>query len=203
MLAFLINFIVNILGALGYPGLVLLMMLQSAGIPIPSEIIMPFAGFLVFQGKFSFASMLAAATVGSVVGACLGYAIGRFGGRPLIERYGRYVLISDTDLKLTERFFAKFGALAVLMGKLLPVLNTFVGLIAGIAELPFRKFFVYVMVGSLVWNAALGYAGLQLGEHWLLVRNSLQKFDLVIVLAIVAFAAWWIYRHVKHLRHGS
>ncbi len=197
---FFVSFISQILSTLGYPGLFFLMTLQSAGIPIPSEVTMPFAGFLVFQSRFDFGLMILVATLGSVVGACIGYAIGRCGGRPLIIRYGKYVLISAHDLEITERFFARFGSLAVFLGKLLPVINTFVGLAAGAARLNFKKFLVYVLLGSLIWNTLLGYAGLQLGPRWLAVRGTLGHLDLYIVVAGVLLAVWWVYRHIKHLR---
>lgn len=198
--AAIINFISNFISTIGYPGLFFLMLLQSAGIPIPSEITMPFAGFLVFQGRFDFGLMILAATMGSVVGACIGYAIGRYGGRPLIIRYGKYVLISPHDLEITERFFTRFGSFAVLLGKLLPVLNTFVGLTGGVARQPFKKFLAFVLLGSLIWNTILGYAGLKLGPRWLVVRQSIQHLDLYILFIIFVFVICWVYRHVRHLR---
>jgi membrane protein DedA with SNARE-associated domain len=198
LVASAVDGIARIIAALGYPGVTALMTAQSSGIPIPSEVIMPFTGFLVFQGQFTLWGAILAGTVGSIIGSVIAYLLGRYGGRPLLLRYGKYVFISTHDLEITERFFTRFGSASVFLGKLLPVVNTFVGWPAGIAKLSFGKFILYVSFGSLIWNSVLAYAGFKLGGEWLVIRDKLQTFDWYIIGAIILVGIWWVYRHFKH-----
>lgn len=194
----LTNFIIHVISGAGYFGVGLLMAIESAAIPLPSEIIMPFAGFLVSQGRFTLLGISLAGGVGSVVGSLVTYWIGLYGGRPLIERYGRYVLISEHDLDIADRFFHRFGGASVFIGRVLPVVRTFISIPAGIARVPIGKFILYTFVGSVVWSALLGYLGQQLGPRWMNLREQFHWLDYVIIAVIVLGAAWWIARHFRN-----
>lgn len=191
------NFITNTIDSLGYVGVAFLMAIESAAVPLPSEVIMPFAGFLVEGGRFSLWGLALAGAIGSVVGSILTYALGYFGGRPLIVKYGKYVLISEHDLELTEKFFAKFGKLSAFIGRVLPVIRTFISIPAGIGKVPFWSFVFYTFAGSLVWSYLLAWLGLKLGERWNSLSGYFHKFDLLIGLIIVGFIIFWGWRHFK------
>ncbi len=140
------SFIVNIISSLGYFGITILMALESACIPIPSEIIMPFSGFLVFAEKFSLWSVVLWGTIGNLIGSIIAYFVGYYGGRPLVEKYGKYILISHHELALADSWFQKYGGLSVFFSRLLPVVRTFISLPAGIARMPFLKFCLYTVL---------------------------------------------------------
>ncbi len=196
ILTILIGFVINIISTLGYPGIFFLMALQSAAIPIPSEVIMPFSGFLVSEGRFAFVWIVTVGVLGNLIGALVTYYLGRYGGRPLIQRYGKYVLISERDLEITDRFFKRFGALAVFFGRMMPIVSTFISIPAGIAKVKISKFIIYTLAGALVWNVALGFLGFKLGENWESLRGIFQKFDWVIFALLIVGVSWWIYRHI-------
>jgi membrane protein DedA with SNARE-associated domain len=199
--AALAGFIVATISAGGYGGIVALMAIESACIPLPSEIIMPFSGYLVSTGRFDLILVATAGALGCNLGSTLAYLAGRYGGRRLVERWGRYVLIGPGDLQASDRFFARFGGFAVLVGRLLPVVRTFISLPAGIARLPLLRFQIYTFVGSWPWCFALAYIGYQLGEHWNTdprLRAVMHQFDLVILAIVVVGAAWHVWRHVRH-----
>ncbi|MBI2355919.1 MAG: DedA family protein [Candidatus Doudnabacteria bacterium] len=191
------NFIISTIDQLGYTGVAFLMAIESAAIPLPSEVIMPFSGFLVEAGRFTLFGLAVAGAVGSVVGSVATYALGYYGGRPLILKYGRYVLISENDLKLTEKFFQRFGKLSVFVGRMLPVVRTFISIPAGIGKVPLGSFIVIAFIGSFIWSYFLAWLGLKLGENWQLLEGYFRKFDAVIVIVIVAVIVWWIRRHIK------
>lgn len=191
------NLIIHIISTLGYAGVGFLMALQTVAVPIPSEVILPFAGFLVSSGRFNLIVLALIGGLGSCVGSSIAYWIGYKGGRPLVERFGKYILISHSDLDRSERFFARFGSIAVFIGQLLPIVRSFIGFVAGIAEENFKKFLLSVFVGSFLWSLLLGYIGTKLGEHWGDLHSRFQKFDVVIVIAIVIIVAIWVNRHVR------
>src|SRR5574341_980436 len=159
-------FTTAVISSMGYGGIALLMGIESACIPLPSEIIMPFAGYLVFKGQFTLHGAALAGAVGCVAGSIPAYYLGRFGGRPLIERYGRFVLISHRELDLADRLFARWGQWVVFGARLLPVVRTFIAFPAGVARMPMGKFIVYTFVGSYPWCWALAWVGMKLGESW-------------------------------------
>jgi membrane protein DedA with SNARE-associated domain len=172
-------------------GIVLLMAIGSACIPLPSEIIMPFAGYLVSTGRFNLALVATFGALGCNIGSTIAYAIGMYGGRLLVERWGTYVLISQRDLDLAQRFFARYGSIAVFASRLLPVVRTFIALPASMARMPQLKFQLYTCAGSWPWCYALADVGFQLGEHWNSdprLRNFLQRADAVIVVLILVGA---------------
>jgi membrane protein DedA with SNARE-associated domain len=196
-------FIVATISALGYPGVVLLMGIESACIPLPSEIIMPFSGYLVYTGRFSLWAVSVAGAVGCVLGSLVAYWAGMYGGRPFIEKYGRYVLISRHDLDLADRWFARRGELIVFASRLLPVIRTFIAFPAGVARMNLTRFVVYTFLGSLPWCLGLAYVGLKLGEQWDkndALKTWFHRFDFVIGIIGVVAVGWWVWRHVKGSR---
>jgi membrane protein DedA with SNARE-associated domain len=198
-------FIVAVISALGYPGVALLMGIESACIPLPSEIIMPFSGYLVYTGRFDLWWVAVAGAVGCVLGSLVAYWVGMYGGRPLIEKYGRYILISKHDLDLADRWFAKRGEIIVFASRLLPVIRTFIAFPAGVARMNLTRFVIYTFVGSFPWCLGLAYVGQVLGEQWDkndTLKTWFHRFDFVIVILGVAVAIWWIRRHVGSLKHG-
>lgn len=200
IISVLTGFIVNVISGGGYAGVALLMAIESAAIPLPSEIIAPFAGYLVYTGRFSLFWVGIAGGVGSAIGSALTYWLGHKGGRPLIEKYGKYVLISRHDLDIADRFFAKHGNWSTFIGRLLPVVRTFISVPAGIARVPFWKFLWYSFFGSVLWTWLLAYLGMKLGENWHTLRDKLHGFDTTIIVLIILGGVWWVYRHIKHVR---
>jgi membrane protein DedA with SNARE-associated domain len=200
---FVIPFLNSLYGAVGYLGVLLAMGIESAMIPFPSELILPYAGFLVSDhtqleplthGPWSFWIVVIVATLGNTLGSLVGYAIGAYGGRPFLQRWGRYLLIREHEIDSAERFFARYGAATAFFSRLLPVVRTFISFPAGVARMPLPTFIAFSTAGAFLWSLALVYAGTQLGAHWVDIRHALQPFDTVIVVAAVALAAlfvWW------------
>jgi len=200
LLAPIAAWIVGVISAAGYAGVAGLMAIESACIPLPSEIIMPFAGYLVSTGRFSLLLAATAGAIGCNIGSTVAYAVGARGGRPLIERWGRYILLSTEDLDRAEQFFRRYGGIAVLVGRLLPVIRTFIALPAGISRMPQLPFQLYTFVGSWPWCYALAYVGYVLGAQWdsdPRLRTILHRFDFVIVGLIALGIAYFIWRHVR------
>jgi membrane protein DedA with SNARE-associated domain len=194
----LTNFVVQVISGSGYAGVVVLMAIESAAIPLPSEIIMPFAGFLASQGRFNLWGLALAGGIGNVLGSVITYWLGRYGGRPLIERYGKYVLITKHDLDTAERFFNRFGSPAIFLARLLPAVRTFISIPAGIAREPFVPFVIYSFLGSFLWSLLLAYLGMRLGPQWGQLRQQAHGLDYVVGAFIAAGVIWWIQRHRKH-----
>ena len=195
-------FIVATISRLGYAGVVLLMAIESACIPLPSEIIMPFSGYLVYTGRFNLWAVGVAGAFGCVVGSLVAYWVGMYGGRPLIEKYGRYILLSSHDLDLADRWFDRFGEVIVFASRLLPAVRTFIAFPAGVARMNLKKFVIYTFAGSLPWCIGLAYVGQRLGEKWdkdPTLKNLFHRFDFVIGIVLVIAVAWWVWRHIKHL----
>lgn len=196
-------FIVATISTLGYGGIVLLMAIESACIPLPSEIIMPFSGYLVYKGQFNLWAVGVAGAVGCVVGSWVAYYVGLYGGRPFIEKYGRYVLLSRHDLDLADRWFARYGEIIVFASRLLPVIRTFIAFPAGVARMNMTRFTIYTFLGSLPWCVGLAYVGQVLGEQWdksETLKTWFHRFDFLIGAVILLAAIWWVWRHFKHSR---
>lgn len=191
------SFIINTISALGYAGVVILMALESAGIPLPSEIIMPFSGYLALTGRFTLFGAALAGAVGCLVGSLGAYWVSAAGGRRLLERYGRYVLISQHDLAMADRWFARWGGAAVFVGRLLPVVRTYISFPAGIARVGLWRFSLYTFIGSLIWTYLLAWIGLRLGERWASIRRAFEGFEVLIVLVLLAGIVWWVRRHLR------
>jgi len=197
------GFIVATISLLGYSGIVLLMAIESACIPLPSEIIMPFSGYLVSTGQMNLWAVGVAGAVGCVLGSLVAYWVGMYGGRPLIEKYGRYVLVSRHDLDMADRWFSTHGEIIVFVSRLLPAIRTFIAFPAGVARMNLRRFVIYTFAGSLPWCLALAYVGQKLGEQWNkdnTLKTWFHRFDFLIGIAAVLLAGWWIWRHIGHLR---
>ena len=198
ILAAIFVFIKWVIEATGYWGIVVLMGIESACIPLPSELIMPFAGYLVYEGKFNLFWVATAGAVGCNVGSVIAYEVGYYGGRPLVEKYGKYILLSRTELDWADRFFARWGHAAVFVGRLLPVIRTFIALPAGIARMPRVRFHVYTFLGSWPWCFALAYVGMKLGENWRAIGKYFHQFDIVIGAVIAAAVIWFVWSRWKH-----
>jgi len=193
----LANFVIYLIGLLGYGGVFVLMLAESCGIPMPSEVIMPFSGFLVVSGKMNFWLLTFVGAFGNLVGSWLAYWIGKKGGRPLIEKYGKYILISKHDLDLADSWFKRYGDWTVFFGRLLPVIRTYISFPAGISGMNFKKFSLYTLLGALPWTALFAWLGIKMGSNWELIREKLHNFDLIIGLTIVLALVWYIWRHVR------
>ena len=203
ILELLSGIIVATIATLGYSGIVLLMAIESACIPLPSEIIMPFSGYLVSTGQMNLWLVALAGAVGCVLGSLVAYWVGSKGGRPLIEKYGRYVLVSPHDLDMADRWFASRGEIIVFVSRLLPAIRTFIAFPAGVARMNLKRFVLYTFAGSLPWCLGLAYVGQKLGEKWNkddTLKTWFHRFDFLIGIAAVLLVSWWIWRHVKHLR---
>ncbi|OGP14581.1 MAG: alkaline phosphatase [Deltaproteobacteria bacterium RIFCSPLOWO2_02_FULL_50_16] len=203
LLGMVASFITLSISTLGLWGIGVMMAIESACIPLPSEIIMPFSGYLVSQGRFTLWETAVAGALGCVVGSALAYAIGRYGGRSFIWRYGRYVLISHHDIELADRWFAHYGQGAIFLSRLLPVVRTFISLPAGIAKMRFDLFLVWTFLGSLPWCYALSYIGLKMGEHWETLGAYFHRFDAAIGIILLIGLFWWIRRHLRHIKTPS
>lgn len=195
-----INFIIYVISTLGYAGVGLLMAVQTIAIPMPSEIIIPFAGFLVYTGRFNIFLVALTGGLGSMAGSFVAYKIGAIGGRPLVEKYGRMIMISQHDLDLADKFFLKHGTKAVFFGMMLPVVRSFISFPAGISKVPIKKFLAYVFFASFIWCFVLAFLGMKLGENWASLRNKFHNFDNAIIVLIVMAGMWWVYRHIKQSR---
>lgn len=198
ILAWLASIIIHLISNTGYLGVFFLMVLESACIPIPSEIIMPFSGFLIWQGEFNFFAAVIWGALGNLAGSITAYYVGYYGGRAVIEKYGKYILMSHHDLDASDRWFAKYGQGIVFFGRLLPVIRTFISLPAGIAKMDFKKFCAYTFLGALFWSGFLAYIGYIMGENWEQIRDYFHKFDILIGVLLIVGAVWWVRRHLKN-----
>ena len=196
----LAGFIIAVISKTGYLGVVLLMAIESACIPLPSEIIMPFAGYLVYTGRFNLFWAATAGAIGCNLGSVIAYEIGCYGGRPLVERYGSHIFLGKHELEMAERFFKRFGSAAVFFGRLLPVIRTFIALPAGIARMPRLRFHLYTFAGSWPWCFMLAWVGMKLGEQWdkdPRLKQWFHRLDLLIVLVLLAAVTWFVWSHWK------
>ena len=198
IIAVLATWIMGVISSMGYGGIVLLMGIESACIPLPSEIIMPFAGFLVFKGEMTLWGVALAGALGCVVGSIPAYYLGMYGGRPLVEKYGKWVLISHKDLNWADKAFEKHGEIIIFIGRLLPAVRTFIAFPAGVARMNMTKFVVYTFVGSLIWCYLLALAGFKMGENWESVKVYFHEFHYVIAAAGAVFVVWYLRRHFKN-----
>ena len=185
----------------GWPGVVILMAIESACIPLPSEIIMPLGGWMLIKEQgLSPAYLLLAGfygALGNLLGSLVAYAVGAWGGRRFLERYGRYVLISRHDLEWADAWFARYGNAAIFFSRMLPVVRTFISLPAGIARMNLLRFSIYTLAGSFPWSLGLAWGGYLLGEHWEQLRAVMRPFDIPIIAALVALFALFLRHHWK------
>lgn len=200
------SWIIQFISTLGYFGIFILMTLESALIPIPSEVTMPFSGSLAALGRFNFWLVVVTGTVGNLIGSLLAYWLGWWGQeavvRKVIVKYGKYFLISEREYDQSERWFRRHGEPIVFFSRILPVLRTFISLPAGIAKMNLTKFCIYTTVGSLLWSYFLTYIGVVLGNNWKSLEGYFRKFDIVIVVVGLLVVFWYVQRKMKHLhRH--
>lgn len=191
------NFAIYLINTLGYWGVFIGMTLESACIPLPSEIIMPFSGYVVWQGttNMTLLGITIVGALGNLLGSLIAYFVGWKGGRPLLEKYGKYIFISHSKLELADRWFERYGYEAVFISRFLPAIRTFISLPAGIAHMDLKKFVIYTFLGSLPWSFALGYIGVLLGPHWELIRSYFHILDIIVAIGIVAFIAYLVYKY--------
>jgi membrane protein DedA with SNARE-associated domain len=179
------------------------MMLGSACTPLPSEVIMSFAGFAAQRGELSFWWVVVAGTVGSMIGSVLSYVVGYYGGRPLLERYGKCIMVTKKEIDMTHSWFDRYGSKTVFITRLLPIVRAFVSLPAGIARMDFSRFFVYSLLGSLPWCIGLAYAGVVLGENWNMLEPYWTYVDILTAMAVVAFILYVLYKMFRNKGHNE
>lgn len=196
----------HFLGAVGYPGIFALMTIEGFGIPVPSELTMPFSGFLASASggnKFALPAVIVVGALGEVTGGIIAYYLGYYGGRPALERYGRIVLLSPEELEKGERWFRRYGDWVVLVVRLLPVIRSFIALPAGVVRMPIWRFVFYSAVGSFVWCAILAFAGQALGQHWGSISKDISRYNYVLVGLVVLLVAVAVYKRVTAGRHEA
>jgi membrane protein DedA with SNARE-associated domain len=204
----LVTFLEQLFHAINWGGVVIIMALESANIPIPSEVTMPLAGWFLAeaQGKSMWYAILAGGfygALGCTIGSIASYALGAYGGRPFLEHYGKYLLITRHDLEKADHWFDRWGNRAVFISRLLPIVRTFISFPAGVMRTPFSTFTLYTFVGSFIWCAALALGGYMFGANWQQLRAIMRPFDIPIALVILAAGAWYIYHHIKNFREAS
>jgi membrane protein DedA with SNARE-associated domain len=205
LLTWLAGIITAVIAGGGYPGLALLMAVESACVPLPSEIIMPFAGYLVAQGRFDLYLAASAGALGCNLGSVVGYEVGKRGGRPLAMRYGRFLLIGPGELDAADRFFARFGSLAVLIGRLLPVIRSFIAFPAGVARMRLVPFHVYTFIGSWPWCFGLAWVGMRLGDRWdsdPRLKAWFHRADAGIAAVLALLVALYVWHRIRGARRA-
>jgi membrane protein DedA with SNARE-associated domain len=206
IIGLLVQFVTQVIDIGGYAGIIALMGIESACIPLPSEIIMPFAGYVVYLGHMNLFWAATAGAFGCNVGSAVAYWIGAKGGRPLVERYGSWVLMSHHDLDRMTMFFDRYGSITVLVARLLPVVRTFIAFPAGIAKMSQTRFHIYTFIGSWPWCFGLAYAGLKLGEKWHTdprFYDWFHRFHLAVEVALVALLVWFVWSHMNRKRANN
>jgi len=189
------GFVMSMISTFGYAGIFLTMAIESACIPLPSEIIMPFAGYLVTTGQFTMLGVTLAGAIGNVAGSIVAYYAGVWGGRPFVERYGPFMLVSRKDIERADRWFAKYGEAAVFFGRMLPIVRTFISLPAGIAGVNIYRFILFTFLGALPWCYLLAYVGVKMGEHWEQLKDYFHQFDIVIGVGLALAIGYFVWSH--------
>ena len=191
----IVEYITLGMSAGGYFGLFVLMALESMIAPVPSEVVMPFAGYLVLQGRFDFWIALLVSGLGSIFGSVLSYYIGFYGGRPFVLRYGKYLLLEKEHLEWTENWFRKQGQKTIFISRFIPVVRHLISIPAGIAKMTINKFVIYTFLGATIWNFILLYAGFKLGEHWDKIHQYSKELDIIFVALVILFFVYFIWKH--------
>jgi membrane protein DedA with SNARE-associated domain len=200
LLQTVISWVVGVISSLGYLGTFACMTIEGACIPLPSEIILTFSGFLVSTGRFNFALAALVGGLGNLFGSTIMYFVGLKGGHPFFEKYGKYFLISHADMRNAEKWFAKYGDKTVFISQLLPVIRTYISLPSGILEINYLRFALYTFLGACVWSTFLVFVGMKFGEQWMAIEAYFQKFNLLITLAVIGVMVFFIYHQVKKIR---
>lgn len=194
------SLITTVIDTSGYAGIFILMVLEGSFIPIPSEIILPFSGYLAAQGRFSIWLVALAGAVGNIVGTLITYSISRYIGLPFLYRYGKYVLVTRHDIDLAHRLFQRYGVPMIFISRLMPGIRGFIPIPAGVAQMRLIPFISYVFVGSFLWSLFLTYIGFVIGEHWMAVQEHTRGVQIVLLVIVVLGGVWWIWRHISLLR---
>ena len=200
MIERLIEWVNSIILTIGYPGIMILMFLESTMVPLPSEIVMPFAGYLAAQGKLSFWLIVVLSGIGSLLGSVFSYYIGFYGGRPLIRKVGHYVLLDEDRLKWTEKWFRHYGEKTIFVSRFIPVVRHLISLPAGIGKMNFLKFCVYTFIGATIWNGILTYLGFYLGANYLLIHQYSKIIDWIVVVLIIVAVVYYVWHFVKLMK---
>ncbi len=191
----LVEYITLGMSAGGYFGLFVLMALESMIAPVPSEVVMPFAGYLALQGRFDFWIALLVSSLGSIFGSLLSYYIGVYGGRPFVLKYGKYLLLEKEHLEWTENWFKKQGQKTIFISRFIPVVRHLISIPAGIAKMAMHKFIIYTFLGATIWNLVLLYAGFRLGQHWDKIHQYSKELDMIFVALVILFFVYFIWKH--------
>ena len=181
----LIKWVTEFIEIIGYPGIFVLMMLESAGIPIPSEAVVTFAGFLASQGRLDFWLVVVYSSISNLVGSIIFYYVGYYLGRPFIEKYGKYIWLDKRHLELAEKWFDRYGNITVFIGRILPAVRTYISFPAGVAKMPIVPFMILTILGSIIWNFMLTYLGVILGENWMFIVNYIDAIGIMAIIIII------------------
>jgi len=192
---FLIAYITAIIHKIGYFGIFILMVLESMIAPVPSEAVMPFAGFLVYSGKFNLFLTILASSIGSIIGSLLSYYIGFYGGRPFVMKLGRYLFLEEAQLDFTINFFKKYGAITIFISRFIPVVRHLISIPAGVGRMGIKKFVFYTLAGATLWNSFLIYVGMKLGENWQSISKYTEQLDILILVLIILAVIYYVYMH--------
>lgn len=200
----LANFVIGLIQTLGYPGIFFLMLLEGLLLPIPSEVVMAFGGYLAFSsglpdimGIPAFVVLLIVGSLGNVVGAYLAYLLGDYGGIPLIMRYGKYVMLDEGSIRRTHEWFLRYGPISVFLTRLVPIFRTFISIPAGIAKMNRTTFLLLTLAGSLIWDSFLIYLGYVLGPHWGSILSFFDEYQYVAIGILVAIILWWFFSKIS------
>ena len=200
VIASITAWVINLIEQGGYPGILILMALEGSFLPVPSEIILTFSGYLVSEGKFSLIMVAVVGALGNVAGTLLTYSVGRYLGLPFLYRYGKYVLITREEIDKAQRLFEKHGGTIVFVSRLLPVVRGYIPIVAGIAKMKVLPFMGIVLIGSFFYSLALTYVGVVLGENWDVVGGYFRQFDVAIIIVVLIGGSWWLWRRIKAVR---
>ncbi len=195
--AYLAKLSMTIIHALGYPGIVILMAMESMVIPLPSELVLPFAGFLAAQGLMNVWLILLFAVIGTLLGSLISYYVGYYGGNKMILKYGRFAFLDEEDLLKTEIWFKKRGEITIFFSRFIPVVRHIISIPAGIGKMNIKKFILYTVLGGAIWNGILIYAGYWLGSNWEAVRKNTEIFSWIVGGLLILAAIYFVYKHVK------
>jgi membrane protein DedA with SNARE-associated domain len=193
----------HVIDAIGYVGVFLLMTAESMVLPVPSEAVMPFAGFTIAEGTLSWAGVIVTATLGSIVGSLIGYAIGRFGGKPFVTRFGRYLLLDARDLESTDRFFQRRGNVTILVSRFIPIIRHLISIPAGMGSMPLLPFCVFTIIGAGLWNSFLAGCGFLLRKNWATVLRYSHLIDIAVVVILAGLIVLYVVRHLLRRRRQA
>lgn len=200
ILDLVMQFIHQTIDALGYVGVALLMAIESANIPLPSEFILPYAGYMVQQGKLDFHLAALAGAIGCVLGSVPAYFLGYYGGRNFVMRHGKWLLLSTHDIEMADKWVTRYGDWAFFICRMLPVLRTFISTPAGVFKARFWPFVIFTFIGSWIWSYGLVYVGVYFGENLAVFKEIWHQFDYAIIALLVVLGVWYLWRHFKHIK---